>query len=133
MDQIKTVENILSELDTANIPVIKIYNKIDLLTNKTGLLKKNLSSDNKTVYISAKTSDGIQPLKEKLRLVLFKEKQIFFIKIPKSHKKTIHSFPKWLIVLKRRESNEYYELKVMAEPKSMIKYMAYIQRGESNW
>jgi len=131
--QIETVENILSELGVVNIPILKVFNKIDLLPNASELLIKNRNSDNQRVFASAKTGDGIESLKDNLRTILFKDLKLFYLRIPKSNRKLIHSFPKWTFVLKRRENNEFYELKIMANPKSLENYLPYIKRGEVNW
>lgn len=131
--QVEAVENILSELGVVNIPIIKVFNKIDLLPNKTQLLKKNTRPNNMAVYVSAKTGDGIQALKENIRSILFKGLKIFYLSIPRSEKKIISSFPKWAIVLKSRENGDYSELKIMADPKSVLNYLPYIKKGEKNW
>jgi len=130
--QVEAVENILSELGVVDIPIIKVFNKIDLLPNKTQLLKKNTRPNNMAVYVSAKTGDGIQALKENIRSILFKGLKIFYLSIPRSDKKIIPSFPKWAIVLKSRENGDYSELKIMADPKSVLNYLPYIKKGEKN-
>jgi len=131
--QVEAVENILSELGVVDIPIIKVFNKIDLLPNKTQLLKKNTRPNNMAVYVSAKTGDGIQALKENIRSILFKGLKIYYLSIPRSDKKIIPSFPKWAIVLKSRENGDYSELKIMADPKSVLNYLPYIRKGEKNW
>jgi len=131
--QVEAVERILSELGAADVPHIKIHNKIDLLPNKERLLEKNHTIENPTAYISAHTGEGIPDFKTKLHDILFKDLKVFYFRIPKSNKKAIHSFPKWSIVLKRRETRNDYELKLLADPKSVIKYAPYIQGGEETW
>ncbi len=131
--QIETVENILIDLGISDVPILKIFNKIDLLPHSTGLLGKNTESESRNVYISAKTGEGISELMEKLRSFLFKNLKLFYLEIPKQNKNIVQSFPKWSIVLKRRENREYYELKIMANPNSMLNFLPYIKRGEPNW
>lgn len=130
--QIKTVESILSELGATDLPIIEIFNKIDTLSNKENLLEKNKTSRN-FVYISAKTGDGIQDLKENLRSILFKDLKLYYLRIPKSKKEMVYSFPKWSVVLRRRKDGDYFELEIMADPDSIINYLPYIKRGETNW
>ncbi len=130
--QIKTVESILSELGATDLPIIEIFNKIDILSNKENLLEKNKTSRN-FVYISAKTGDGIQDLKENLRSILFKDLKLYYLRIPKSKKEMVYSFPKWSVVLRRRKDGDYFELEIMADPDSIINYLPYIKRGETNW
>jgi GTP-binding protein HflX len=131
--QIEAVENILSDLGTKDIPVIKIFNKIDLLSNKNDFLKKNLESNSLSAYISAKTGDGIPELRRKLRFFLFQNMNMYCLRIPKSKKNIISSFSKWSIVLKKRENREYIEMKIMADPKLVLHFTPYIQRGGAKW
>lgn len=130
--QIEAVESILSELGVIDLPIIKVFNKIDILSNKEKLLEKNEASKS-LVYISAKTEEGIQDLKENLRSMLFKNLKLYCLRIPKSKKEMLDSFPKWSVVLRRREDGDYFELKIMADPDSIINYLPYIKRGEANW
>ena len=131
--QIETVENILIDLGISDVPILKIFNKIDLLPHSTALLGKNFESESRNVYISAKTGEGISELMEKLRSFLFKNLKLFYLEIPKKNKNIVQSFPKWSIVLKRRETRECFELKIMANPNSMLNFLHYIKRGEPNW
>lgn len=131
--QIQAVENILSELGATDVPLIKVFNKIDLLPNTNQFIQKNKHSSDHSVYISAKTEEGLDNLKEHIRSIIYKNMNLYYLRIPKTKKGLIYSFPKWSIVLKRRENYDSYELKIMADPKSMVNFLPYIQRGEANW
>jgi len=131
--QIEAVESILAELEVNHLPLVKAFNKIDLLPEKEKFLEKNKNLTNNIVYTSAKTGEGIEALKLQLRKVIFKGLKLFYLRIPKSKKEMIYSFPKWSIVLKRRENSDYYELKIMANPELIINYLPYLNRGETNW
>ena len=131
--QIETVENILIDLGITDVPILKIFNKIDLLPHSSGLLGKNTKSESQNVYISAKTGEGISELMEKLRSFLFKNLKLFYLEIPKQNKNIVQSFPKWSIVLKRRENKECFEWKIMANPNLMLNFLPYIKQGEPNW
>jgi len=131
--QIQSVENVLSAIGVTDIPVQKIYNKIDLLPNALDLLKKNLHKSPRAFYVSAKTGEGIEDLKGGLRSLLFKDMKLYYLSIPKSEQDIISSFPRWSIVLKRRENVNSHEFKIMAQPKSLKNFSCYIMRGESNW
>jgi len=132
-DQAQAVENILFELGVENIPVVKIFNKIDLLPENRDLLAKNKEEQFEMVYVSAKTGSGITDLKDKLHSLLYRNLKLYYLRIPISDKEMIRHFPKWTIVLKKRENGHYYDLKIMAEPKSMVNYLPYITREEENW
>jgi GTP-binding protein HflX len=131
--QIEAVDNILFDLGVKNIPVIQAFNKIDLFPNMEELLIKNRRSPNQSVFISAKTGDGILELRKKLRSSLFQNMNFYYLSIPKSKKNIISSFSKWSIVLKKRENRENIEIKIMAEPKRVLNYMPYIKKGGTNW
>ncbi len=129
--QIKAVESILEGLEVKEIPIIKVFNKIDLVPHKDEFLTKNKSA-HLHVYISAKTGEGIDSLKEILRQTLFQKMNIFYLRIPKSKKDLIPSFARWSLVLMRKEDIDSFELKIMADPKLILNYLPYLKRGESN-
>jgi GTP-binding protein HflX len=131
--QIEAVENVLSDLGVTDIPVLKIFNKIDLFSNKQDFLKKNKDNSYPSVYLSAKTGEGIPELRQTLRFFLFRNRNFYYLRIPKSKKNLISSFSKWSIVLKKRENRENIELKIMADPKSVLEYLPYIERGGEKW
>lgn len=130
--QIEAVEKTLSRIGVSDIPVIHVYNKADLMPNKEELLEKNRLSDGR-VYVSAKTGEGIQALKDRLRSILFENMQLFYLRIPKSERNLIQSFSKWTVILKKREDDDSFELKLFADPGLILKYLPYIKRGEKNW
>jgi GTP-binding protein HflX len=127
------VENILAEIGIENIPVIKVFNKIDLLPSKASLLARNEAAGDRTVFISAKTGAGIPSLKDKVRRILFKDFRLFYLRIPKERKDLMGSFDRWSLVLRRREDADYSEVKIMANPKFMVNYLPYLVQGEENW
>lgn len=131
--QIETVEKILVDLGANDIPILKVFNKVDLVPDPMELVSNNKGSGNYSVYISAKTGVGIPELKTKLRSILFGNMKLYYLRIPKENKDMVQSFPKWSIVLKRRDNGDFYELKIMADPNSMIHFLPYIQQGDPNW
>lgn len=131
--QTEAVESILDDLGTGDIPVIKVFNKIDLLPDKEDFLAKNEDLGRQTVYISAKKGDGLGRLRHKLSDLLFQDKRLYYLIIPKSKKNIISSFSKWSIVLKKREHLENIELEIMADPQIARNYAPYIKRGGLKW
>lgn len=131
--QTRAVENILMEIGVTDIPIINVFNKIDLLPSKDELLARNASSGDRSVYISAKKGEGISGLEEKIRSVLFKDYRLFYLRIPKEKKDLLSSFRRWSLVLKKRENGDYSEIKLMANPKFMVNYLPYLAKGEENW
>jgi len=128
--QVRSVDNVLSELGISDIPIIKAYNKIDLLPDEAQIVQRNADMRSHQVYISAKKGTGIPNLKQLFRNVLFKHMRFFSVRIPKSEKDIINSFPKWSVVLKRIDNKDFYDLDIMTDPKNMVDYMSYIKRGE---
>ncbi|MGD2294298.1 MAG: GTPase HflX [Candidatus Aminicenantes bacterium] len=133
LSQIETVEKILADLGVNDIPILKIFNKMDLVPDRNELLEKSTKPNSQVAFISAKTKEGIPQLKEKLRSILFKDLRIFYLRIPKENKDMIRSFPKWSIVLKKRENRDSFELKIMADPNLMLHFLPYIKQGDPNW
>ncbi len=131
--QIESVNNVLSELGISDIPIVKVYNKLDLMPDEAQLLKRNENTKSHRVYVSAKKGTGIQSLKRIFRDVLFQHMRLFSVRIPKSQKDIINSFPKWSVVLKRIDYEDSYDLEIMADPKNMVDYVSYIKRGDVNW
>ncbi len=131
--QIEAVVAILSELHAQDIPTLRVYNKVDLMPENSRLYQKNQVPDRASVFVSARTGEGLPAFKRMLHHMLFKELRIFYLRIPKTEKIVIQSFPKWSIVLKRRENSQFCELKVMAEPGNMLRFSPYVQRGDTKW
>ena len=131
--QIDAVENILVDLGIKDIPIIKVFNKIDLFPDKEEFLVKNRNMAGQSVYISAKKGDGMDNLCHRLRANLFRNMNLYYLVIPKSQKNIISSFSKWSIVLKKREYRENIEIKIMADSKLALNYTPYIKRGGANW
>jgi 50S ribosomal subunit-associated GTPase HflX len=120
-------------LGISDIPIILAYNKIDLLPETSRIAQRNTKTSNHQVYISAKMGTGIKDLKQVLRQVLFKHMRRYSLRIPKSEKDIINSFPKWSVVLKRIDNKDFYDLEIMANPKHMVAFVSYIRRGEVHW
>jgi len=129
----RAVENILGEIGTGDIPVIKVFNKVDLLPSKEELLVRNKSAGERTVFISAGTGEGISSLKDKIRRILFEKYHLYCLRIPKDREDLITSFPRWSLVLRKREEGDFSEIRIMANPKFMLNYLPYIVQGEENW
>jgi len=132
-ERARAVENILGEIGIGDVPVIKVFNKVDLLPSKEQLLARNESTGEQAVFISAKTGEGIPSLKDKIRRLLFKDFRLYYLRIPKERKELIPSFDRWSVVLKKREDGDHSEFKIMANPKFMVNYLPYLVEGEENW
>ena len=69
-----------------NIPIINVFNKVDLMIEPQDLWTKNDEGESRLVYISAKSGKGLSQLKKKLRSVLTKDLELFYLRIPQELK-----------------------------------------------
>jgi len=131
--QREAVVRILEEIGAAEIPRLDVFNKIDRLPDPGEFLKRNAAAGSGGLYVSAATGEGVPALRDRLRSLLFQRLQLFYVRIPRDRKDVLDAFPKWTIVLKRRESGENFEMQVMADPEQMLPYLPYIERGGTPW
>lgn len=133
MEQALAVEKTLEDLDIRDLPVIKVFNKIDLLSEeeKRMLLKRNEPTGNLPIYLSSLTGQGVDILKKRLRYLLFKNYAEFKLFIPKNRQEIINSIHRQSIILKRTEISEGWEYQVMAQKNVLSPYLSYLQKGEN--
>jgi len=133
--QLASVEAILADLGVADVPVVKILNKIDLLADeeRTLLLRRNADRETRTIAISARTGEGVPDLLRRLREVLFGGYKLYYIRVPKETREITDSLARRSLVLKRRESEGFVEFKVMAEPAGIVNFLPYIEQGDASW
>ncbi|MCK7478479.1 MAG: GTPase HflX [Candidatus Moduliflexus flocculans] len=133
--QLASVEAILADLGIADVPVVKILNKIDLLPDeeRTLLLRRNADRETRTIAISARTGEGVPDLLRRLREVLFGGYKLYYIRVPKETREITDSLVRRSLVLKRRESEGFVEFKVMAEPAGIVNFLPYIEQGDASW
>jgi GTP-binding protein HflX len=129
----EAVGRILEDIGATDIPRLMVYNKIDLLPDGGQLLDRNGQPGSDSYYISAATGAGVAALKDRLRSLLFRQLQLFYVRIPKDRTDVLASIPNWSIVLKRRETGDFQELQIMADPQLMLPCAPYIERGERPW
>lgn len=60
--QIKTVRDVVGEVDARNIPEIIVFNKADLIDNDQQILLRGLEPN--AIFVSAKTGEGIEELQQ---------------------------------------------------------------------
>jgi len=129
-EQEKAVERTLEEIGVNHIPVIKVYNKIDLLPQRQQLLSLNERTNNLSVYISALTGEGLDSLLRKLRSILFDRFRRFELRIPRNQPDLITSLSRWTLITRKIEKNDYIELTVMAEPENIAPFLCYLNGGK---
>ncbi|MBP7706447.1 MAG: GTPase HflX [Candidatus Aminicenantes bacterium] len=133
--QLGAVEAILADLGVADVPVVKVLNKIDLLPDdeRALLLRRNAEPETRTIAISARTGEGVPDLLRRLREVLFGGYRLYHIRVPRETREITDSLPLRSLVLKRRESAGHVEFMVMAEPAGIVNFLPYLEQGDASW
>jgi len=133
--QLEAVEGILADLGVADVPVVKVLNKIDLLPEdeRALLLKRNADPHAQTVAISARTGEGVPDLLRRLREVIFGGYKVYHIKVPRAARALTDSLAHRALILKRRESEDFLEFQVMAEPAGIVNFLPYLEQGAESW
>ncbi|MDI6640687.1 MAG: GTPase HflX [Elusimicrobiota bacterium] len=107
--QEKIVLETLTELNADKIPIIRVYNKIDLLPEKA--LSK-LVARNNAMLISAKTGDGVKKLLEKINESLSETKVTVNISLPYENQKLLSYIYSNSEVLDRSYNKDKIKLKL---------------------
>ncbi len=133
--QLGAVEAILADIGIADIPVVKVLNKIDLLGDEERrlLLQRNADPQVRTMAVSAKTGEGLPDFLRRLRQVLFGAYKTYYIRVPREAREITDSLLRRSLVLKRRESERFVEFKVMAEPAGIVNFLPYLEQGAEPW
>ena len=134
-EQAQAVETVLAEIGVPDRPVLKVFNKIDLLpeAEREDLLRRNGVPESRTLYISALNGEGIPDLMEKLREILFRDYRLFYLLVPRDREDMARSLPQRSIILKRREGDRGLEFKIMADPAVIVSYLPFLEKGEDRW
>ena len=127
--QSEAVTRILADIGAGAIPRLTVFNKIDALPDGTTWLSKNLNPNGDAVYVSARTGQGLEDLKRKLRALLFRNLRLFYLRLPRDRPDLADSIGRLALVLKKRDEGDYYVFQVMADPEAMIPFRAYIEGG----
>jgi len=133
--QLGAVEAILADLGIADVPVLKVLNKIDLLAGEERdlLLRRNADPAARTIAVSAKTGEGVPDLLRRLRDVLFAGYKTYYLRVPRETREVADSLARRSLVLKRRESDGFVEFKIMAEPAGVVDLLPYLEQGAEPW
>ncbi len=122
MEHIDAVEKILSQIGVSEKPIIKVMNKIDLLRDKEVFLQRN-HRDSNTVYISAKTGEGVDALLEVIGRNLFADYEIIEAVVPYSHYSRIRGIFRSGLLLENHHTREgvHFKLGVRRDEAEAIK------------
>lgn len=117
--QKESVEDTLSELEVGDIPLIEVYNKVDLLDEP-------YSNGENSVFISTKTLEGIDLLKEKITEILWADYKRFTLKIPYDKMNLLDDINRSLNVLRQENFDTHVLLDVACNTKAIERYIQYI-------
>lgn len=73
LDNIEQVETVLEEIGAADIPVLKVYNKLDLLEEKSPRIDRDEDGMPARVWVSAQTGEGLELLYDAISELLGEE------------------------------------------------------------
>ena len=112
----EAVERTLQQLNALDKPIIKVYNKIDLMENPEEFLKRN-SSGNGRVYISAKEGLGIEELLKRIDEALLASYEIKTLFLPYSHGAAWEKISSDSIILERSPGENGVMVKIAKRKK----------------
>ncbi|MEN3013803.1 MAG: GTPase HflX [Endomicrobiia bacterium] len=111
------VKKILEELGASEIPILKVYNKIDLLENsEKNFIFKKLNKEN-AVFISAKYSTNLDTLIKKIEKFINSKNFIKTIKIPPQKYEILDFIYKHCKIISNNVKNELLVLKIISNDK----------------
>lgn len=67
----EVVRAVLKEIGAENVPVIEVYNKVDLLTHRPNWSQDTLDGEAPRVWVSALTKEGLDELKKAISIQLY--------------------------------------------------------------
>ncbi|NLC65240.1 MAG: GTPase HflX [Erysipelothrix sp.] len=119
--QKETVVNTLESMGVHDIPMINVFNKIDLTENKS------LSNGSQSVFISTETLQGIDDLKDMIIALLWKDYQRYTLKIPYDKMGIVNEISTHLIVLEQDNDPKGVVLEVYTNTTQIQKYQVFLK------
>lgn len=124
-EQIKIVEEILTELDSVNKPIIKVFNKVDVLPKEhlQEIINQTSIRYPDSIFISAYKGINLHKLEEKLINVINEQLTETEIKLPieKDTYRLINQIHKSVEVIETKYYNKSVKLKIRADKTQLDK------------
>ncbi|MFL5532825.1 MAG: GTPase HflX [Gemmatimonadales bacterium] len=117
--QLRVVEKVLSELGLADRPVLLVFNKIDAVLDATGFTRRVRELHPTAVITSTMRTDGLTPLKERLRELDRAGRVAVKVRVPLAEGARLAELYREGEVLSRDEVGESYEVMVRLEPSKL--------------
>ncbi|MBM3296063.1 MAG: GTPase HflX [Candidatus Aminicenantes bacterium] len=130
-EQAEAVERILAEIGAGDIPLVRVYNKVDLLPGGEEIAppRGNLPSAGR-VFLSAKTGRGVPDLKSLLRSLLFQDRRLYRLRLSEERRGLLPELAARGVVLKASDRPDGVELTLMARPESVRELLPDLVEGE---
>ncbi|MBN1299433.1 MAG: GTPase HflX [Actinobacteria bacterium] len=125
-NHIKSVMNVLKEIDVTHKTIIIVFNKIDLL-DRSKLEKMKLKYKN-AVFISALNNSGLKNLYEKIKYNVDKKRLEVYLKIPYSEAGDISFVYRNCKIIEKKYLEDSLLLLVNINPEIMGKMKKYLYR-----
>ncbi len=126
--QIDSVEKILSEIGAADKNIIRVYNKIDLISEGEKLVNKN---GEKEVFVSASKAWGIEKLLKGLEKTIFADFKLYRIKIKSRFKTFMEGINNWGFIVKKHNNGDEIIYEVYIKYEDMLKFLPKLKgKGE---
>jgi len=90
-EQSYSVLETLREIEAGDIPILTVYNKIDLIDDET-LSNLEASSEDMSYFISARTGDGVEALQTAIADELFSDHSLIKVLLPYSEGRLVSIF-----------------------------------------
>ena len=115
--QLEVTEKILSELGASGKPTLYVFNKCDKTAAELPVVGRHAESDS-TVYISAKTGQGVDTLVNKLESFILAGKKRVTFRIPNSQQGAVNQLYKLTSIESVDYGAEYVTVVAMADAKA---------------
>jgi len=130
-ERAEAVERILAQIQAGGIPLIRVYNKVDLLPNADELLALNEPRAGEgRVYLSAATGQGTADLKRLLLEILFRDMRLFHVRLAAGERALIDQLAVRGVILKASENADHVDLTLMARPEAVRGFLPGLSEGE---
>ena len=117
-EQITVVEQTLKEIEAGDIPVLMVFNKIDLLEAQSDRLRDLSDRYAGSMAISAATGLGVHALREQVAEIVEETYSERIIRVPMSHWHHIARLHEWIDPIEKNFDEEHGYLQFRYSPKT---------------
>jgi GTP-binding protein HflX len=114
-DHMSVVEEVLAELDLSDVPVVPVFNKVDLLPDPVGFASRARHAWPDSVQATTLRIDGLAALKSRLRDAAQRARPLVTVRVPSSDGARLAEVYRLGQVMSRRSTDGREELEVRLE------------------